>query len=211
MIKTINTRAIILGTRNLGESDKVVYFYTESLGKIEAIAKGARKINSKFTGHLEILNIAQIELYFGKNKSILREIITEKPSTNLQSDLDHASSIIQLAEITNRMLFENQNIDDLFPLIEESCKHLHTKDRSLTILLSYLIKFLDITGFMPEHHNSETDLDAYYENFFRFVKEKPFDEIAKISLRKKEKNYLKNYLEKILHEQTQIKWQLLAS
>ena len=37
------TRALVLRTFDQGESDRVVHLYSEALGRIAAIAKGARR------------------------------------------------------------------------------------------------------------------------------------------------------------------------
>jgi len=70
-MKRATTIAIVLGSKNFMESDKIVHLYSEDLGKIRAIAKGARRITSKFVGHLETLNLVTASLYFGPKNTIL--------------------------------------------------------------------------------------------------------------------------------------------
>lgn len=210
-MKNANVSAIILGTKNIGESDKFVFLYTSEFGKIRVVAKGARKMTSKFTGHLETLNVCTVALYFGKSQTIIQELITKDVGAKAHANFDQAGSALQIAEITNRMLFESQSIDDLFKLIEETTLELQTSDKSLVIILSYIIKFLDMAGLMPNHKTSDTELNAYYQNFFEYAKTKSISEISKINLRQEEKSYLKNYLEEILQNETQMQWQLMAS
>lgn len=210
-MKTASTRAIILGSKNIGEHDKFVFLYTKEFGKMKVVAKGCRRLTSKFTGHLETLNICTASLYFGKNKVLLREIITEEVSANTDSDFNKAGSIMQIAEITNQMLFENQIIEELFQLIEETSAHIKSSEKSLLILISYIIKLLDKIGLMPDHQTTETRLDKDYRNFFQYIKKHPIQEISKIRLRNNEKFYIKNYIEQILQNETQRNWQLLAN
>lgn len=55
-------RGIVLKTTPLRESDLVVSIYTESLGRISAIARGARKSQRRFAGVLQMLVLAKFHL-----------------------------------------------------------------------------------------------------------------------------------------------------
>lgn len=209
-MKTASIQGIILGCKNIGEHDKFVFLYTKEFGKIKVVAKGSRRITSKFTGHLETLSICHASLYFGKNKIILREIISRNINNDSETNFNKASSAIQIAEITNQMLFENQKIEELFSLIQQTIQVLKQSERSLLIKITYIIKLLDKIGILPNHNEIETRLAMHYRNFFQYAKEKPLQEVERISLKNKEKAYLKNYLEQVLRNETQMHWQLLA-
>lgn len=56
------TKALVLDTENAGELDKLVYLYTEKLGKVIAKAKSIRKITSKLAAHLQPLNFVKVRL-----------------------------------------------------------------------------------------------------------------------------------------------------
>ena len=56
------TKALVLDTENIGELDKLIYLYTEELGKVVAKAKSIRKITSKLAGHLQPLNFVRVRL-----------------------------------------------------------------------------------------------------------------------------------------------------
>ena len=57
-----STKALVLDANNVNELDKLVYLYTEELGKVVARAKSARKITSKLAAYLEPLNFIRIRL-----------------------------------------------------------------------------------------------------------------------------------------------------
>lgn len=56
------TKAFVLDSENINELDKLVYLYTEELGKVVARAKSARKITSKLAAYLEPLNFIRVRL-----------------------------------------------------------------------------------------------------------------------------------------------------
>lgn len=51
-MKEYVTEAIVLGTRPVGEADRLVDIYTKALGRVELKATGGRKIVSKLAPHL---------------------------------------------------------------------------------------------------------------------------------------------------------------
>ena len=48
------TEAIVIKTLNLREADKIVTFFSRDYGKIQGIARGARKIRAKQGGNFEL-------------------------------------------------------------------------------------------------------------------------------------------------------------
>lgn len=54
------TRCIILQVTDYGESDKLVTLYSPELGKITAIAKGAKRSKQRFVNKLEVCSLLQI-------------------------------------------------------------------------------------------------------------------------------------------------------
>jgi len=60
-------KGIILRKQDYRESDRLFVIYTDELGKIEAVAKGVRKIKSKMAGHLELFSIVNLMVAPGKN------------------------------------------------------------------------------------------------------------------------------------------------
>ncbi len=65
-MRNVTTVAIVLKRHNLGEADRLLTLFTKELGKVSAIAKGARKPKSKFGSHLEPGNVIQFDLAQGK-------------------------------------------------------------------------------------------------------------------------------------------------
>ena len=47
-LSVFETKAVIIKTQDYRENDKLVWFYTENLGKITAIVRGAKKSKSRF-------------------------------------------------------------------------------------------------------------------------------------------------------------------
>ncbi len=202
-MRTFITRCVILGTKNLGEKDKLVHLYSEDFGKIVVKAKGARSMTSKFLGHIQTLNFCTATLYFSPKSIILTEIISEhKPRQ--KKEVLFASLII--AEITNRMLFENQTMENLLRLMEKTLQHLNETGKIFLITSAYIIKFLDKIGIIPNYR-----IQTKYDKFLKFLKTQKFSEIEKISVTKEEQEKTKQILQKIIEEETEKPIKLLSN
>lgn len=202
-MKNLNTKAIILGHKNLGEHDRLIFLYTEELGKIKVIAKGARKLSSKFTGHLETLNICNVSLYFGPKNTILRETETLKSSLRSHQNLENAKSAMQIAEITEQVLFEKQSLENLLTLIEKSIIHLESTEKPKLITIAYIIKLLERMGILPDLNHTKTSLKPKYKNFFLYVQSHSLSEIENILLKTQEEKDIKFILKSIIEKETE--------
>jgi DNA repair protein RecO (recombination protein O) len=96
--------SIIMRVREFGESDLLVYFFTQDRGRLKGIAKGARKSRKRFVNCLDIFSLVNLE-YSIKRKSDLYFIQSGKlidAYPGLRTDfavLSKASYMIELTEV----------------------------------------------------------------------------------------------------------------
>ena len=69
----IKTEAIILKTADLGETDRLLTIYSKEFGKIQVIARGTKKLESKLRYHLEPLSYSHLILVEGKNSRMVKQ------------------------------------------------------------------------------------------------------------------------------------------
>lgn len=201
MKKTLTDKFVILGHKNFSEKDKLVFLYSDEHGKLKVIAKGARSITSKFTGHLETLNFCTANLYFGPKNIILTDISTNKSHFRKRKCLSTISHAIRIAEISNKIIYENQQIENLEPLISETIKNLKVSGKKSLIFTAYIIKILDKLGVIPDLRETKVSLEEKYVKFLNFVKEKPFSEIEKISPTKAEKEKIQQIITLLIEKE----------
>ena len=60
----IETRAVVLRSWRMGETSKLVSLFTHDRGKVKVVAKGARKVKSKYGPALDSFNEVQAVIYF---------------------------------------------------------------------------------------------------------------------------------------------------
>jgi DNA repair protein RecO (recombination protein O) len=64
----VKTEAVVLRSIRYGEADRILHLYTPHRGRVGAIAKGARRIRSRFGGRLEPFFRLRIELHEGRGE-----------------------------------------------------------------------------------------------------------------------------------------------
>jgi len=100
----IETESIILKSYNLAEADKIVVFLSEDHGMIRGVAKGAKRLKSKFGSGLEPFSIVRITY---KQKESVELVGIDKRVRDLarQPRVDHDSlaerSMEQLRHVEN--------------------------------------------------------------------------------------------------------------
>lgn len=66
MYNIYTTCGIIIKTREISESDKILSVFTKDFGRLEIFVKGARNISSKLRHHLDLLDYSDISFIAGK-------------------------------------------------------------------------------------------------------------------------------------------------
>lgn len=146
---TFKTQAIIIKRSNLGEADKIVTEFTKDFGKKKLIAKGVRKTLSKLGGHLELFCLSKIQFTKGKNLDILTAAEVQKCFHALRANLKSTNTAHYLAEITNKLLPEEEPHPKIFDLLDETLEYLDSVSPPLAIAY-FETKLLTEIGFLPE-------------------------------------------------------------
>ena len=111
------TDALILRTYKLNDADRIVVFLTRDRGKKRGVAKGARRLRSRFRGALEPLTRASV-VYFEKES---RELVSLNDADTERSPLSafHPEAlgyVGYLAELIDEWAPENDPNEKLFRL-----------------------------------------------------------------------------------------------
>lgn len=133
MTRGYATEAVVLGSRRLGEADRIVDLFTESHGRVPTVVKGVRKVSSRWGGRLEPFTRLQAQLHPGRTLHTLTGADTLKTNTALRLNPACLQAALSLAEMINRTTPE-----------------LHPKPRTYNLLLRYLEQMNAACGHGPE-------------------------------------------------------------
>lgn len=92
----IETEGVILKSYSLAEADKIVIFLTQEQGLIRGVAKGAKRLKSKFGGSLEPFTIVHLSY----NQKEERELVSIRQIDLLKSYFEKAAEPVFLQKFS---------------------------------------------------------------------------------------------------------------
>jgi DNA repair protein RecO (recombination protein O) len=149
----VSAKGIVLGSSNLGETDKIVTLYTEQYGKIKGVAKGARKIKSRFGGTLLPLNILDLIYFEKENRSLVSINSCEIAHSfhSIREDFERLKRGLYLIELVDVVLKERQKNRQVFDLLISIIKQIESVDlnRIESLLRIFELRVLSHVGYRP--------------------------------------------------------------
>lgn len=108
--RIIKTRAVVLRSRRMGETSRLVTLYTEECGKLKVTAKGARKPKSKFGGALDLMCEVQAVCYVREERDlqILSDCDVLRDHPRLAGDLERLCFGSAACELVDRLTIEGE-------------------------------------------------------------------------------------------------------
>src|SRR5688572_33028207 len=95
------SEALILRTYNFAEADKIVVCFTRQAGLIRGVAKGCRKLKSRFGAALEPFTLARISYYHKENQDLvsLGQVDILESYFRLSSDPDTLAGLAYMGDL----------------------------------------------------------------------------------------------------------------
>ena len=121
-MRSYKTEGIIIKRRNFGEGDRILTVLTKTYGKIQVKAPGVRKITSRRSSHIELLNIAFLSLY--RNSYSFFPIVTEAEAQeeflSIKKSLKKIGFAYYICELIDSLCAQNQENRRVFFLVKET-------------------------------------------------------------------------------------------
>jgi len=191
-MRNLRTQGVIIKKRSLGEKDYVLTLFTPLYGKIEVHARGARQISSRFTGHLDLLNVCDFQLYKSAKSHTVVECCLNFSFSNFRENLPKFYYASEIAKILKS--FESENCEDIYSLIIETFKSLEKYRKENLVFEAFKIKLFSLTGIMPDIYCiEETDFcnaDMHLKKLLKFLLNEPYSEIIRLSVDKTDEQSL---------------------
>lgn len=144
------TQALILRSRNYGETDRLLTLLTRERGKIGAIAKGARKPTSRLRGGIQPLTQCQLLLHDGRNLHTVTQAEPIEAFAGLHGNVERFAHASYMAELIDKLTPDGSG-SDLFPLLLTFWHLLDAYPANLVTRL-FELRLLAQIGYCPELH-----------------------------------------------------------
>lgn len=143
-------QAVVLGTVDYGEADRLVTLFTKSRGKMTAFAAGARKSKRRFAGALDPMTLLKAQLVARAGTTFrLDSVDIEKTFQALRGDLGRISRGLYAVELVRELIRDEQPHEELFDLLVDYLNQLDESRAGPTSLIAFELSALQFAGFMP--------------------------------------------------------------
>lgn len=149
----VETEAIVLRTYKLSEADKIAVCLTRKSGVVRGVARGARRLKSRFGAGLEPFTLVNLT-YFEKEG---RELVTLKQAEIVRSHFSWAartealSLLGYMGELATEFAPPNQTDERLYRMVRACLEAAAERPEALDALTVYYeLWMLKLSGFLPE-------------------------------------------------------------
>ena len=150
---------IILGKKDVGETDRIYTIYTLESGKIRVLAKSVRKANAKLAGFLENFNLA--EIFVAKNQGMGKItgslVINNFPK--IRENLETVQSVFASIELLSKLIKDENKDPKIFTLLKEylevanNLSNQEDNNKLEIISLGFTFKLFEELGYKIEAGN----------------------------------------------------------
>jgi DNA repair protein RecO (recombination protein O) len=120
------------------------------MGKIECVAKGARRPKSLLMAGTQFLCFGEYLLYKGSNNYSLNSCEVVEAFYNIRTDLDKLKYASYITKIISDVTTENQNTYRVLQLFLNTLYMISETDKNLDLIKSvFIIRLMSIIGFRP--------------------------------------------------------------
>ena len=123
-MRNFRTEGIIIRRRDFKDADRILTVLTRDHGKIAVRASGIRRIPSRRSPHVELLNHCTLSLYQGSKFPILTEAQTLDSFSSIKDDLHKIGLAYHLCELVDGLCPEGQENRGVFGLVKTTLTRL---------------------------------------------------------------------------------------
>ncbi len=149
----IKVEAIVLRSIRYGEADRVLHLYTRERGRVGAVAKGVRRVRSRFGGRLEPLFRVDLVMHEGRGElCTVTSASTVNAHATLRDRRDSLQRATQACDAVLRLFDSQEPNTAAYNLLCHELMLLDTEPAAANRAqaLAFRLKLLLAAGFLPE-------------------------------------------------------------
>ena len=149
-VRTYRCEGLTMRKAAIGEADLVVTLFTAERGKVRAVAKGARRSNSRLVGHLEPLTLVRLSMAHGRELDIVTQAQVVDGFPALKDDLATVTRGLYVVELLDGFGPEASPSPALFRLAVNALRTLPGAAEPEAPLRYFEFHLLRLSGMLPE-------------------------------------------------------------
>jgi DNA repair protein RecO (recombination protein O) len=147
--RVYRANAIVLRRINLAETDKIVTLFTREKGKLNAVAKGARRPASRLAGAVELFGYCRVLCAVGAHLDIITQVDVRESFPSIRGNLHKIAAASFIAELTNHFTEERLPHEDVFDLLLSALYVLNLMDEPDLLVTAFTLQLLAASGYTP--------------------------------------------------------------
>ena len=148
--RNYKTEAVVMRRTDFGEADRLLTLYTREYGKLSALAKGARKPQSRKTGHVGLFVRSQFMIATGRSIDLVTSAETVEPYRELSSDLVRTTYAAYVVELLDNLTPEEERHLGIYQLLVASLSRIAESDNLMLAARYFELRLLSLAGFQPQ-------------------------------------------------------------
>ena len=147
----IKTKGIVVAVTTLGEHDKLLTVFTDTLGAISVSAKGATSKHNNLKAMTRMFCCGEFVLYDKKNGYYtISEVSPITDFMGLSKDLDRLTAATEIVRFVKYTAVENEESGDVLRLLLNSLYLLANTEKNINLIKCvYYLKALEYMGLPP--------------------------------------------------------------
>lgn len=145
-----HVEGIVIRTMDYKEADRIVTIYARELGKISFVAKGVRKVKSRYGAACQLFTYGQFSIYLTRQLGTLRHAEISNSFHTLRVDLDLIAYAGYLTELLDLMTLERTPDESLFASYLAGLVALEERRTARIIIHIFELKMLQESGYAPQ-------------------------------------------------------------
>jgi DNA repair protein RecO (recombination protein O) len=145
------TAAVVIGSFPLGESDRLVTFYSRDFGKVRGVAKSARRMRSRFGSALELCTLGELVFFDGGRSELVRvdHFDITRPFDRVRENLERLAQAAWMIECVARLTAERDRHVALFGLLVRSLRALDGSRPPSRVAMAFGVRCVETLGHRP--------------------------------------------------------------
>jgi len=148
-MRSYKTKGLVINKRNFLEKDRILTLFTRESGKVEVLAKGARRPGSK----LSYISDLGIIAFFSVSETRSLDIVTEAQPLfvpeKIKGDFNSSQKLSFAFKYINELFELEEPHPRTFDLLQDLVNHVSQNDKPI-LFLSFILNIISDLGLEPE-------------------------------------------------------------
>lgn len=149
----VETEAVILRTHKLAEADKIVVCLTKDAGVVRGVARGARRLKSRFGASLEPFTLVALSYFVKEGRELvsIRHAEIQRSYFGLAQNAETVAALEYLCELALEFAPPQDPNEKIFRMVKASLQAIAAHPQRVSALARYYeLWILKLSGFLPD-------------------------------------------------------------